>query len=85
MIPGEMQIEPGEIVDQCKALGMVQFAGIDCIAGLGIAVDAAQIAPVPHVPDHDGFLVLGKLEQMGRQAGRFPAVTQVVLWPSPSA
>jgi hypothetical protein len=41
-------------------------------------VNAFQIAAPPHVPDHYRFLVLGKLEEVGRELGRSPAVTQGV-------
>jgi hypothetical protein len=35
------------------------------IQGLGVTVDAFEVASAGHVPDHDGFFILGELKQMG--------------------
>jgi hypothetical protein len=32
---------------------------------MGVTVNAFEVAPPRHVPDHHGFFILGELKQMG--------------------
>jgi len=47
----------GEVVDERPGFGRGQFALIGLVARAGIAVDAAQVAALSDVPDHNRFLV----------------------------
>ena len=48
------------------------------VHGLGVAVHAFEVAALGHVPDDDGLLVHGKLQQMRGQLAGLPAVAQGV-------
>ena len=68
----------GQIVDHGLGLGGADLVLAVHGHGLGIAVHALEVAALGHVPDHNGFFILGKLQQMGGQLARLPPVAQGV-------
>jgi hypothetical protein len=55
-----------------------QLTSVIAVFGTGVTVHALQIAASRNVPYHDGFLVVGELEQVPRQVLGAAAVTQRV-------
>jgi len=43
-----------------------------------VTMYAFEIAPLSHVPDYNGLLVFGKLEQVRRQLSGFAAITKSI-------
>jgi hypothetical protein len=70
--------EPGQVLDERPSFFPGQFSGVFPVLGMGIAVDAFQVASLPYVPHHHRFLIFRKLEEVGREFLGMPPVTQGV-------
>jgi len=57
--------EGGQVGQKRLSLFRCQLIGVKNVPGIGVTVDALQVAPPCHVPDDDGALVRGKLQEMG--------------------
>ena len=56
------------------------LSGIDVVRtvnfnGVGVAMHALEVAALGHVPDHNGLLIFGELQQVRGQLARFASVT----------
>ena len=66
-----------QVGKQSQAFGVAQFIRRRARGGLGVAVEALEIALFGDVPDHHRLFVRRKLEEMGRQVlGPAVPVTQ---------
>jgi len=70
--------EPGQVVEHALALCGSEFARKFLVFRMRITVNAFEVAAPGHIPDHDRFLVGGKLKEMGWQLAAFTSVAQGV-------
>jgi hypothetical protein len=57
-------IQTGEVVNQALALIKREFSAVAAVFRLGVAMNTSKVATAGYVPNYDGLLVNGKLQQV---------------------
>ena len=67
-----------QIIDHGLGLLGIDIVRAVNLNGVGVAMHAFEVAALGHVPDHNGLLIFGELQQVRGQLARFASVTQGV-------